>query len=276
MYDDDVSTSIIKGEIESLKDISLLKFAPSLRRWNIEERWYEEDYMIGSVDASIIPPGSHAVLKRFSSDVAYDLKTVMLRRQCITGSAVEYVDDLIKTANVRRLSEEKSCVSVYTKIVPFIDSVRERLRVAGPSRVYLVVSHGDFCPENMLHTKRGLKVLDWEGTTLRSGLFDFYSYFFYRSASKSVPVQTLGVEINQALPCLISLLSEKASDMANSLVELEDVYRKLYYVERICMLVERITTDKNLNIMNHLGRYIEAFNCYEEMLVGSAGVDAYK
>ena len=44
--------------------------------------------------------------------------------------------------------------------------------------VFLVLTHGDFCPANMVNTPHGIKIIDWEGVGNRSVLFDVYSYFF--------------------------------------------------------------------------------------------------
>jgi hypothetical protein len=79
-----------------------------------------------------------------------------------------------------------------------------------------------------------------------------------------IPVSTIVSESNEALPFFISSLAKKAPDISNSLLSLEKTYRWLYYIERICMLVDREITDTNLDIMDFIWRYIEAFNQYEE------------
>ncbi len=140
-----------------------------------------------------------------------------------------------------------------------------RLRIEGNCQVYIVFTHGDFCPANMLSTRKGIRIIDWEGSTYRSSLFDFYSYFFYRPVARKIPVNTIVSEINEALPFFISSLAKRAPDISNSLLSLEKTYRRLYYIERICMLVERETTDSNLDVMDYILRYIEVFNQYEEI-----------
>ena len=66
---------------------------------------------------------------------------------------------------------------------------------------------------------------------------------------------------------LFQELDKKVPDVSHSLLSLEKIYRWLYYIELICMLVEREITDSNLDIMDYILRYIEAFNQYEEMIL---------
>jgi len=58
----------------------------------------------------------------------------------------------------------------------------------------------------------------------------------------------------------------KVPDIAENLLILKKVYRWLFYIERVYMLVERNTTDKNLDIMDYILRYIYVFNRYEEKI----------
>jgi len=96
----------------------------------------------------------------------------------------------------------------------------------------------------------------------RSLLFDFYSYFFYRPVNIKISVEKMSAELNQALPVFISGLDWRWRSPAN-LSASEDVYRRLYYLEYLCKLTERMLTDNRLNIMDYIIRYIEAFSHYE-------------
>ena len=77
---------------------------------------------------------------------------------------------------------------------------------------------------------------------------------------------TLASELNEALPIFISNLDEKAPHISISLIQHQHVYRWIYYVEQICKEVERDGTDKNLNILEDILGYVEAFSRYEEIL----------
>ena len=117
----------------------------------------------------------------------------------------------------------------------------------------------------MLNTRQGIKIIDWEGAGCRSALFDFYSYFFYRPVCRNVPVETVALEIKEALPKFLSRLAEQDPDISNSLMHLEDSYRWIYYIEQICQEVEREMTDTNLDILDFILRYINAFILFEEI-----------
>ena len=80
-----------------------------------------------------------------------------------------------------------------------------------------------------------------------------------------IPVTQLVSEINEALACVMSSLAEKTPTISNSLRQLDKVYIWIYYIEEICKGVEGEMTDKNLNIVEDILQYIEAFNRYEEM-----------
>jgi len=178
VFDDEVNVSTIVNEIEQLKNVSKLDFAPSIRRWSIEERWYEEDYVSGSLSSSYKPLDSTSLLKHFNDDLVQHLNSLILFQKPIAKNAIEYINDTIEILKVSRLSKQESSVREFNKIKSFLDSMVQRLRVEGSCLVQLVFTHGDFCPANMLITSSGIRVVDWEGATFRSALFDFYSYFF--------------------------------------------------------------------------------------------------
>lgn len=268
VFDSDVNASVILNEIEQLKEISQIEFAPSLRRWNIEDRWLEEDYISGSLDSSYTPLDSEAVLKRFCHDLVPLINCLILSQRPKLRNAVEYAEHFIENLTISRLSQQQSTVREYEKIKTFLVSTIERLRIEGNCPIFLVFTHGDFCPANMVNVKGGLKVIDWEGAGYRSSLFDVYSYYFYRPVARKLPVAALISEIDEALPFFISNLEKKVPEMAESLKKIERVYRWVYYVEQVCKEIEREGTDKNLNILDNILGYINVFNGYEEILDG--------
>ncbi|MDH3772120.1 MAG: aminoglycoside phosphotransferase family protein, partial [Nitrospirota bacterium] len=198
-------------------------------------------------------------------DIMPRLDSLMLLQKPMTNNSIEYTKGIMEIIEVSGLSRRESTVREFNKIQSFLDSVLRRLRAEGNCDVQLVFTHGDFCPANMLNTRHGIRIIDWEGAKYRSALFDFYSYFFYRPVSRKVPVATLASELNEALPFFISNLDKKAPHISNNLIQLNNVYRWIYYIEQICKEVEREMTDKNLNILESILRYIEAFNRYEEI-----------
>jgi thiamine kinase-like enzyme len=260
VYRDDVDMPDITHEMERLQKGSLFDFGPSIRRKNIRERWYEEEYIDGVRDYSAMPRNSSDLLKKFHEEIVPCLERLMLHQSPVTKNTGDYVDE------IKLIS-----ASGNLKITAFIDSITGQLHSAGNVPVYLVLTHGDFCPANMLNTRHGLRVIDWESATLRSALFDFYSYFFYRAVHQKLPLDKLSSEIKAALPYLADKLNTAAPDIAGNLRSFEKLYRRLYYIERVQMLIERERYDTKHNIVDVILRFIEVFNAYEELSKENTG-----
>jgi thiamine kinase-like enzyme len=265
VYRDDVDIASISKELRCLENGSLFDFAPSIRRVNIKERWYEEDYISGFLEYSPAPCESKTFLKKFYKDILPCLESLILHKFQITKNTIDYINEIKNNLLSRNLLSDNLDVLKIDKILSFIRLIEERIKAEGNLTIYLVLTHGDFCPANMLNTKHGLKVLDWESSTYRSALFDFYSYFFFRPLHQKLPLDNLPPEIEVALPRLINNLESKIPSISESLKSFEKVYRWFYYIERISMLVERVKYDTKLNTRENIIRYIDVFNNYEEI-----------
>jgi hypothetical protein len=267
IFDADVNPSSIFGEIEQLKKVSQLDFAPSLTKWDMTERWYEEEYIRSTIPLAHRSANSSTFLKAFYQETMPCLKTLMSFQSPEMKDLMTYLRDLMEIPEVRRLGTEELQSREFGKIKSFLDDMAERLRSKGSISIYLVFTHGDFCPANMLKTRHGIKFIDWESAENRSALFDLYSCFFYRIVSRKIRVDTVALEIKEGLPNFMSGLTMKMSDVAHSLSHFEEVYRWMYYVEEVCKGLVRERTDKNLNILEDILGYIGAFTQYEELLV---------
>lgn len=268
VFDQDVPAAVIQAEVERLEHISKIDFAPSIRRWNVEKRWYEEDYLNGTLDSSHKPMDSETLLTKFHDDVVHKLNALILFQEPKATNAVIYGTNIAKILESSPLSRQESTVEELKRITRFVDSIFARLKFEEDCPILLVFAHGDFVPANMLNTPQGMKMIDWEGCGYRSALFDFYSYFFYRSTSRNIPVSTLMTEVQKALPHFILELAKKAQDVSQSIRCLENVYRWTFYIEMLCRLIERKMSDKNLNVLYYISRYLDAFTRYEEMFAG--------
>jgi len=272
VFDRNVDKNSVLKEIDRLKIVSQMDFAPSLRRWNIEELWYEEDYIKGhlDVDHSYKPADdSVTVANKFHHIITPCIEKLISLQSPVTVNVTEYTNDLTEMFEGSRLFRQEFGENYKEEILEikkFFHSTTEQLNAGRNYPVYLVFTHGDFCSANILNTKDSIKILDWEHAAYRSALFDFYSYFFYRPYRNRISVHDLVLEINKALPSFISNLSLKSPEIAESITSLGEVYRLLYYLERIYMLVERAMTDTNLDEMESIRIYIDVFKKYEELL----------
>jgi len=268
IFDPDVNQSSIVREIEQLKKISQIDFAPSLIQCDLVERWYEEEYIRSTIPSVHRSADSSILLKAFYEEAMPCLVHLMSLQSPEVTDHLAYLNELLGIPEVGRLSTAELAGSEFEKIRSFLDVIGERLRGRGNIPLYLVFTHGDFCPANMLKTTRGIKFIDWESAKFRSALFDCYSYFFYRMVSSKHSVEKVTSEVNEGLPHVISELAMKMPAMAQSLCQFENVYRWMYYVEEVCKGLERERTDKNLNILADILGYIDAFTWYEKALAG--------
>jgi len=276
LFDPDVSLRDISNEIEQMKIASRVSFAPSLRKWDLMKRWYEEDYVIGSVEASKGSLDSGVFLKSFFQELAPHAINLLMVQSPLIKNATQYITDLMQNMKDARIGGQPLLNRDEAKINDFLDRIVDSLQTKKDVPIFRVFSHGDFCPENILKTQQGMKLIDWECAKFRSALFDFYSYFFYRPCQKNVPIETLIFEINEALPLFISKISKELPELASSIANYESLYRKIFYLERLSYLVEREMTNKKPgSIRGWIFRSIEAFDSYEKMLAGKdMGINA--
>jgi thiamine kinase-like enzyme len=122
--------------------------------------------------------------------------------------------------------------------------------------IYLVFSHGDYSLENILKSKTGIKAIDYEGAALRNPLYDLYNFFFTEIYFERVDFNLEQV-LNRAISFLQARLLQKEPELAKNLVSLAPIYRKLFYIERICMILERELNNQLLDVIH---RSIEVFN----------------
>ena len=152
------------SEIDGLKKVSQIDFAPSLKRWNAEERWYEEDFLSGSLDSSYKPLDSATLLQKFSHGLVRHINSLVLFQQPIIKNSLKYVREILKNLKDSRLSKQDLTLKDFNTIKSFIDLIVERLRVEGNCPVYLVFTHGDFCPANMVKTRHGVSQVKMAGS----------------------------------------------------------------------------------------------------------------
>ena len=265
-FDSDVESPAIEKEVNMLRNISAIPFAPSIRRWNVEEKWYEEGYADGAMDTLLKPLDSQNLLRKFQRQLIPRLKSIVLFQEPKEVNAAEYSKELVLNLYDKVFKRGDLRKGESKNIHTFIWAIGEKLQNEGPYLVQLVFTHGDFCPANMLSVKGGLFVVDWESATYRSALFDFYSYFFHRPAIRGIPIVNVVYEIQKGLPMLITSLKQQIPGVSESILKMEKIYRWLFYLELISRLAERELNDKKLDIYSYVVSYINAFEKYEKVV----------
>ncbi len=260
IFEQEVDDKIVVNEIERVKTGAQLNFAPALRLWNINEKWYEEEYIKGTLESLNRPSNPEDILKRYNHYVAPCIEEIILLKPQVTINSIEYINkiiDIIEKRDLQRLDKE----GVYV-IMRFVNATFERLEMEGNCDIRLAFTHGDMATGNLVRTKKVLKILDWESAMYRSMLHDCFNYFFHivRRGKKDI---ILSAEINEALASLQSRLIMKLPDIDRKIATIAYIYRWIYYIERICTIVERVLRPEKK--MNNLLRHIRVFESYEKL-----------
>ena len=125
-------------------------------------------------------------------------------------------------------------------------------------KIYLGFCHGDFHQFNMFWTGNALKLIDWEASQRLSLLFDFFNFFmsqiYLENASLDWPE-----EVNNGLERIRSILSEQSPRLAENIFEYAELYRLVYYIERIHTFLGPFGLDSQ-----RISRFIDAFGKFEK------------
>lgn len=260
IFSPNIDLAIVRREIERIRRVGTHGFAPTVRRWNVEERWYEEDCVNGYPTPleSLFPLLKSMMLAAPLQEVGA-LEYAQRRRQIVQGGR-------------SKLSDERLDATKVDTIRSFVDVMINRLHSEGDRRIYLVFSHGDFSPRHVLTGDHGSVIVDWEMVGHRSALFDLYDAFFQRLwGGSTAPGMAAKVEnaISQLQLHLALKMTADNSSLISSL-DAAEVYRVIYYIECICLYVEAIKkmTQRGLDKILLM---IDAYNCYEEILLDGTG-----
>ena len=257
----EVNPVLVTNELEAVKNASLLDFAPKLRDCNANDRWYEEDFINGCPFYANPKSKTTIALKIFHREILPCLKQMILLQQAQTVMLHAYVEKILQSTNRRleSISLIKDKESEWNSIKQFLEINSEALLLKTDTKIPLVFSHGDLSLVNMLNTKKGIKVIDWEGAKPRNPLYDLFNYFFTELYYKRISKELMP-EIKQAIKALNSSVKTYLPEIAKSLQSFSEIYRKLYYLERICMLLMRDESERTIKVIINT---IELFDSFE-------------
>jgi hypothetical protein len=256
----DIDFDLISNEIETVRLASRLDFSPKILQWNAQERWYEEEFIHGCPLYSDPAEKTDVSIEIYDRNIRPCLAEMILLEPIQTIEIHEYINRLLADAVHRKRIVSNESNQETPSVFGFIEKMAAQVNRIAEGHIPLVFSHGDFSLVNILKTDDGLKVIDWEGTDRRNPLYDLYNYFLTESYYKRT-TKCLVSEIRQGIRSLQSSIASKAPKIASTLESFSDIYRRLYYIERICMLLER---DASKRILNVILRSINVFNDYEE------------
>ena len=228
---------------------------------NIEEKWYEEDFISGEPCYSSSMSEDVKIMKIFHKEIAPCLEQMIFLQTPVAVGLSEHVQKTISITEDRELSRSVLDPKNISIIMRYLNKISSPLINKETSKINLVFSHGDYSLVNILRTKNGIKVIDWEGVAFRNPLYDLYNFFFTEIYYKRAKAN-LVLEINEAILSMQARLDANLPDIAKSLEFFASTYRRLYYIERVSMLLERELSNQLLNVVI---RSIDMFERYENV-----------
>ena len=267
VFKPEISPDIVAAEIEAIRMAGTLEFAPALHTWEPTARWYEEALISGQPGYQLPNHTAENLLQIFQETFTHYLKEILLLQPPITIALDNYLAEiLIILSDPRLRAPDLDAVQVET-ISQYVTAVTEDLRAYRAIQIRLTFSHGDFSFVNTIQTPDSFKVIDWESASFRTPLNDLYNFFITELYYERVKTATgLVPEIEAAINALVCALKgedEGSTSFMDDVLQWPQVYRRLYYVERIKMLLERELSNSVLRVIL---RSIEMFDNYEEAI----------
>lgn len=251
----EVDSTEISNEIENVRQASQLDFAPGILALNSSERWYEEDFIDGRPFYSNPRAETDVFFEIYHRDILPCLEKMILLQPPQLVDIHDYASRLQSNLDFHTNLIGKEDNKNIKSITGFIEFMMPRIYQKSSERIPLVFSHGDFSLANILQTENGIKVIDWEDASYRNPLYDLYNYFLTESYYKRT-TKSLQPEILKAIKPLQLRIIQKSPEVAASPGFFSDVYRWLYYLERLCVLLERELSPKVLEVVS---RSIDVF-----------------
>jgi thiamine kinase-like enzyme len=258
VFDPEVKAAQVEREIDAVERAARLEFAPQVLSSNLAERWYEEELVEGvpGLPPGDLPHGVHVerFLEFFHREVLPCLEKVVLLEGVRFQDLGPYTDALSAAVTEERTdgggSPERQ--AKVAAVRAYMASARSQLMAASDhdvllQRVPVVFSHGDFEQNNLLRTKTGVRIIDWEAAGERSILYDLYNFFFYeiycgRIEGSIVP------QIDQAIAALVAHIEKQHPLLEREFLTHSSFSRRLFYLEWLCMVLGRDYKDKNLDV----------------------------
>ena len=263
VFSSDVKAEAITLEIEAVKKASELSFAPNLYRWSLEERWYEEDFVPGEIGYLFTAPSSVRELYRNHLETAL-LRMIELEVP-VELSLSDYVEQLAWHFAQLEFTKKDLDTPSVDATERYISKKLEHLRSQSDCPVELVFSHGDFSLRNILRIQSGIVVIDWEGAKHRSILCDLQNFFLTELYYKRMTDEEAAESVQSSIDSLQVRLTAASSPLSSSISN-SALYRELYFVERLIVLLAGELTKHRLSVVL---RSIEVFQSFEKAVMRS-------
>ena len=249
LFDQSMSNRMIASEIEGTRDATRLNCAPGVIGWSTERHWIEEELINGSMGSSLLHTDRQSLMPYFSKEILPVLESMILLKNPVYTPLGDAVDRCVPIVDDERLSSTQLDKGKVGTVTGGIIHIADRLKKRGEDlQICMVFSHGDFSFKYVMVSRNRTMVIDWEGAAFRSVLFDlqilFFTELYYHDGSVS-----LMPEMSKAISMLKKRLETMAPDIANTFSSMTWIYRHLFYLERLTMLLQRDLSNKLLDVV---------------------------
>jgi hypothetical protein len=255
VFDRSIEPEMVQREYEHLQRIGALSFAPSLHNLNLDEMWYEEDYVNGY---RLPRPEWEAFLPEFHEFVPPHVARILFAFPFKIMISGEYAEELSNGILAKCEECGDKCINTdsVSLLKVFLSQIVERLRAVRDRPIYLGCSHGDFSTRHLLVTKtKGSSVpvlIDWERSDFRSLMYDLHDAFFKRIRRVGCVDLDAHTALEKAIFEFRSIIKLNASGSDQAIItSLNDaeLYRSFYFIEKIYMLLGSSISDAKLEII---------------------------
>lgn len=258
VFDNSVSESALLKEIETTKSASRLDFAPQFIKADRQNKYYTEEFVTGQLAAV------NAQTDTCFSRSLYDSHIVDFLARMISTDREQNTrisDILPEHSEFIKTDYLSSLETIYPDLIEikrFYADVCDDLKICADRSIIKCYSHGDFSLENIIFSRCDVKVIDWEGAESRSALNDFFNYFFtemyYQRLDTSPDI------LDSARQKLLDHLDDEL--VKENIQSGHDLYRKIFYLERIKTILERNLTEGYIRVATNS---VMLFKKFEEL-----------
>ncbi len=250
VYNKTVSQLTIKREINQLLEIqSKFDFSPKIKRYDIENKWYCEQFILGNE----LLFNTENTIKYIMPILKKIITSTPPKRLCLDSYIVNMKSQFMRYNRLNQYDREY-------KIQKFIEKQFELFSGFNVKEVLLTNNHGDFHTNHLLKAIDSIYLIDWETYGLKSILFDYYRYLFHGLKSGKAEIESLDNIHKHGIKVLDSF-AENDHRYPN-LQPLAEFYMHVFFVETVCRIVKNYRAD-NRKIYNVLN-WIQSFELYEK------------
>jgi thiamine kinase-like enzyme len=259
LFSTDTPEEAVHNEIKAVQEAGKLDFAPTIRRIDLNERWYEEDFIVGSPFLSQVEGVTQKKLKDINQSLIQCLYSTMTSCPPRQIDLYSYANN-IKQNVLKRCREDATMPrETHAEIETFVTTMTGNICLAKSVSLNLLFSHGDFSLVNLLNTRNGISVIDWEGAELRNPFCDLFNLYCTEAYYERIQLESMIPQLGDAMEDLKRLMHADDTRLLNSLPGGLRLYGWLYYLERVEVLVER-EFSKNLDRV-----ILKSINLFKQM-----------